>query len=101
MSANKIANTHARAVRTISILLLTILALSGLSFVIGATSFKLGLDLQGGMSVTMDVSLEGMIKSLSNNPKDAQLLSALRTATAQKASSEADYITLFSDANVS
>jgi len=59
---------------------------------------NLGLDLQGGMSVTMDVSLEGMIKSLSNNPKDAQLLNALRTATAQKASSDADYITLFSDA---
>src|SRR5678815_2056518 len=29
---------------------------------------NLGLDLQGGMSVTMDVSLEGLIKSLSNNP---------------------------------
>ena len=58
---------------------------------------NLGLDLQGGMSVTMDVSLEGMIKSLSNNPKDPQLLNALRTATAQKASSDADYITLFSD----
>lgn len=59
---------------------------------------NLGLDLQGGMSVTMDVSLEGMIKSLSNNPRDPQLLNALRTATAQKASSEADYISLFSDA---
>ena len=59
---------------------------------------NLGLDLQGGMSVTMDVSLEGMIKSLSNNPRDPQLLNALRTATAQKASSESDYISLFSDA---
>ncbi len=61
---------------------------------------NLGLDLQGGMSVTMDVSLEGMIKSLSNNPKDALLQNALRTATAQKSSSEADYITLFSDAYI-
>jgi len=58
MSANKIANTQARAVRTISILLLTILALSGLSFVIGATSFKLGLDLQGGTSVTLQPRIE-------------------------------------------
>jgi len=56
------------------------------------------LDLQGGMSVTMDVSLEGMIKSLSNNPRYPQLLSALQAATAQKANSESDYITLFSDA---
>ncbi len=61
---------------------------------------NLGLDLQGGMSVTMDVSLEGMIRSLSNNPRDPQLLSALRTATAQKSSSESDYITLFSDAYI-
>ena len=58
MSANKIANTQARAVRTISILLLTILAMSGLSFVIGATSFKLGLDLQGGTSVTLQPRIE-------------------------------------------
>jgi SecD/SecF fusion protein len=61
---------------------------------------NLGLDLQGGMSVTMDVSLEGMIKSLSNNPKDQQLQNALRTATAKKSSSDADYITLFSDAYI-
>ena len=58
MSANKIANTQARAVRTISILLLTVLAFSGLSFVIGATSFKLGLDLQGGTSVTLQPRIE-------------------------------------------
>ncbi len=59
---------------------------------------NLGLDLQGGMSVTMDVSLEGMIKSLSNNPRDPQLLNSLRIATAKKSSSESDYITLFSEA---
>jgi len=58
MSANKIANTQARAVRTISILLLSVLALTGLSFVIGATSFKLGLDLQGGTSVTLQPRIE-------------------------------------------
>jgi SecD/SecF fusion protein len=61
---------------------------------------NLGLDLQGGMSVTMDVSLEGLLKSLSNNPRDPQLLAALRTATAQKSNSESDYITLFSDAYI-
>ncbi len=61
---------------------------------------NLGLDLQGGMSVTMDVSLEGMLKSLSNNPRDPQLLMALQSATSQKANSESDYITLFSDAYI-
>ena len=61
---------------------------------------NLGLDLQGGMSVTMDVSLQGMIKSLSNNPSNPQLIAALNTATTQKSNSESDYITLFTDAYV-
>ncbi len=59
---------------------------------------NLGLDLQGGMSVTMDVSLEGLIKSLSNNPKDPQLLNALSLATKNKVNSSTDYITLFEQA---
>ncbi len=59
---------------------------------------KLGLDLQGGMSVTMDVSLEGLLKSMSNNPKDPALLKAIQTANAQKITSNTDYITLFTKA---
>lgn len=59
---------------------------------------NLGLDLQGGMSVTMEVSLEGLLKSISNNPKDPMLIKALQTATAQKVNSNSDYITLFSNA---
>ena len=59
---------------------------------------NLGLDLQGGMSVTMEVSLEGMLKSISNNPKDPGLIKAIQTATAQKIASNSDYITLFSKA---
>ena len=58
MSANKIANTQSRASRTISIVLLTILAFTGIAFVSGATSFKLGLDLQGGTSVTLQPRIE-------------------------------------------
>jgi SecD/SecF fusion protein len=59
---------------------------------------NLGLDLQGGISVTMDVSLEGLIRSMSNNPKDPILAKALQNATLQKINSNADYITLFKDA---
>jgi SecD/SecF fusion protein len=59
---------------------------------------KLGLDLQGGMSVTMDVSLEGLLKSMSNNPKDPALVKAIQTANAQKINSNADYISLFTAA---
>ena len=64
---------------------------------------SLGLDLQGGMSVTLNVSLDGLLKSLSNNPKDPALLKALATANAEKvgtdqATSDQDYITLFAQA---
>jgi len=59
---------------------------------------NLGLDLQGGMSVTLEVELEGLMKSLSNNPKDPILNKALDAATQRKANSDADYITLFANA---
>ncbi len=57
----------------------------------------LGLDLQGGMSVTMEVGLEGLVKSLANYTKDAGFNKALNAAVAKKANSGADFITLFSD----
>ncbi len=59
---------------------------------------NLGLDLQGGMSVTMEVSLEELLKSMSNNHKNPALVKALQTATAQKVAKNTDYITLFKDA---
>ncbi|HNP53948.1 MAG TPA: protein translocase subunit SecD, partial [Ferruginibacter sp.] len=58
---------------------------------------NLGLDLQGGMSVTMDVSLEGLLKSLSNNAKDPGLLAAIQSAKTEKVNSDKDFITLFTD----
>ena len=61
---------------------------------------NLGLDLQGGMSVTMDVSLQGLLKSLSNNPRDPTLLKAIQTANAQKIKSEANFVDLFSQAYI-
>ncbi|MBN8835303.1 MAG: protein translocase subunit SecDF [Niastella sp. SCN 39-18] len=62
------------------------------------SELNLGLDLQGGISVTMDVSLQGLLKSLSNNSKDSSLLKAIDAATAEKVNSEENFITLFSNA---
>jgi SecD/SecF fusion protein len=59
---------------------------------------NLGLDLQGGMSVTLEVGLDGLIRSMSNNPKDAALNNALAAANKTKANSDADFVTLFKDA---
>ncbi len=61
------------------------------------SELQLGLDLQGGMSVTMNVSLDGLLKSLSNNPKDASLIKALETTNQEKLASDLDYISLFGD----
>ena len=58
----------------------------------------LGLDLQGGMSVTLDVALDGLIKNLSNNSHDPQLLQAINLATQKKSSSDANFIDLFAEA---
>jgi SecD/SecF fusion protein len=55
----------------------------------------LGLDLQGGMSVTMEVGLDGLIKSLANYSKEPAFNTALANAVSKKANSNADLISLF------
>ncbi len=66
-----------------------------------ANELNLGLDLQGGISVTMDVSLTDLLKSLSNNPKNPALLNAIQAANIKKENSDADYITLFTESFIS
>ncbi len=66
-----------------------------------ANELNLGLDLQGGISVTMDVSLTDLLKSLSNNPKNPALLNAIQAANLKKENSDADYITLFTESFIS
>lgn len=55
----------------------------------------LGLDLQGGMSVTMEVGLDGLLKSLANYTKDNQFNQALDAAVKRKANSGTDLVSLF------
>lgn len=59
---------------------------------------NLGLDLQGGMNVTLEVGLDGLVRSMSNNPKDPALNKAITDANALKANSDADFIKLFGEA---
>jgi len=58
----------------------------------------LGLDLQGGINVTMDVALDGLIKALANNPKDPQLQRAIAEAKNRKLNSDQNFIDLFASA---
>jgi SecD/SecF fusion protein len=56
---------------------------------------NLGLDLQGGMNVVMEVSVADVIKALSNYSKDANFNKALEMAASRQANSQLDYVTLF------
>ncbi len=55
----------------------------------------LGLDLQGGMSVTLEVGMDGLLKSLADYTKDKQFNQALENAVQLKANTGADLISLF------
>lgn len=58
---------------------------------------NLGLDLQGGINVTMEVELSGLVRSMANNSKDPNFLKALDNANLRKANSDADFVTLFAE----
>ncbi len=58
---------------------------------------NLGLDLQGGLNVTLEVEMTGLLKSLANNSKDPTFLLAIQNADKRKANSGDDFISLFVD----
>ena len=56
---------------------------------------NLGLDLKGGMNVTLEVSYPDVIKSLAENIEDPLFTNAFNNANAEYAQAGADYIDLF------
>ncbi|WP_338767594.1 protein translocase subunit SecDF [Bernardetia sp. ABR2-2B] len=59
---------------------------------------NLGLDLQGGMHVTLEVSPIDILKALSNESQNENFQAALAEANKQQASSQDRYVELFFDA---
>jgi SecD/SecF fusion protein len=59
---------------------------------------NLGLDLKGGMNVTLEVSVEDILKALSNYNPDKTFNTALARAKELPKSSQSDYLTLFGKA---
>lgn len=59
---------------------------------------SLGLDLQGGMSVVLQVSLKEMLLAMSNNSQDPAFRAALEEADKAQVDSDEDYIALFAQA---
>ncbi len=62
-----------------------------------AEELSLGLDLQGGMNVTLEVSLDDLVRSMANNPRDGALNKAIADANAAKANTETNFISLFGE----
>ena len=56
---------------------------------------NLGLDLQGGMSVVLQVSLKELMQSLSDNSRDPKFTKSLELAEQRMSSTNSDYVTLF------
>jgi SecD/SecF fusion protein len=56
---------------------------------------NLGLDLQGGMNVVMEVDVVDVIKALSNQSKDQAFNKALTLAKERQLNSQADFVSLF------
>ena len=56
---------------------------------------NLGLDLKGGMNVTLEISLQDMMRALANNTPDTTFNKAIDNAAAALANSSEDFVTLF------
>ena len=59
---------------------------------------NLGLDLQGGMNVTLEVSVVDLIRAMSNNSTDPTFNAAIEKAIEMQKKSTADFVTLFANA---
>jgi SecD/SecF fusion protein len=59
---------------------------------------NLGLDLKGGMNVILEVSVQDILKALSNYNPDKTFNAALAKAKEDQKKSQADYLTLFGKA---
>ncbi|MDX2069371.1 MAG: protein translocase subunit SecDF [Haliscomenobacter sp.] len=58
----------------------------------------MGLDLKGGMSVVLQVDLEGFIRSLASNPGNQEFERALKKASQDQRQTQDNYVTLFARA---
>ena len=56
---------------------------------------NLGLDLRGGMNVTLEVEKDAIVKVLANDPKDADLLKAVKMADVAVRDKGTDYVDAF------
>ena len=58
-------------------------------------SFTLGLDLQGGMFVTLAVGVDEVIRQLASDPSDTTLLAAIECAKEREKTAQTNFVPLF------
>lgn len=58
---------------------------------------NLGLDLKGGMNVTLEVSVKDVIRAMANYSKDETFNTAIAAAVAKQRDSQDDFVTLFGE----
>ena len=63
-----------------------------------AKEINLGLDLKGGMNVTLQVQLEDLVKALAEENESAEFKQAISLAKERSVNSASDFITLFGEA---
>ncbi len=63
-----------------------------------AKELNLGLDLKGGMNVTLEVAVSDVVRSLANNSTDPTFTKAMELANARQKASGGDFIDLFAAA---
>jgi SecD/SecF fusion protein len=59
---------------------------------------NLGLDLKGGMNVTLEVSVPDLIINMANNSKDPVFVESIKKAKLMQKASQEDFVTLFGKA---
>ncbi|MEZ5083203.1 MAG: protein translocase subunit SecDF [Bacteroidales bacterium] len=59
---------------------------------------NLGLDLKGGMNVTLEVSISSIVRGLAGNSQNPVFLKAMELAFEKQKDSQSDFVTLFGEA---
>ncbi len=65
---------------------------------VGEYAIPLGLDLKGGMNVTLEISVVDLVKAMSGNSTDSTFTQAIKLALQNQKTSQEDFVSLFGKA---
>jgi SecD/SecF fusion protein len=65
---------------------------------VGEYAIPLGLDLKGGMNVTLEISVVDLVRAMSGNSTDSTFTAAIKLALVNQKGSQEDFVTLFGKA---